>query len=428
MSDAQVIKIGVHSVAVGCDWVSPSSGNSTTKEIASIAKSKGSNFGAVLKTESFDVVGIHSSEGKGLPSGAAWLSQNCMGQHVILIEGIEDEPNKSWLCILNNGSPVLDVVCENVELDELIRTSKYHDDYKVYSKTYYYEGAESLSFLDLIKEEDKPQLIRQIRGIDPKLAIIGVAIVVVFGGGFGGYAFYTNHKKEQARLQAIRASSLQEEQRRIETERIKASNAQKTEQYLKSEVLDQAVASEQIRLWMETIERLPLNVGGWVPSNAKCSVSSCDVKYSRKKYGTISDFISESQAKGWVISEWTNDECTIRFDLSSVNRSGNIQEIASNNDFLPIFVSGFQRLQMIGLQFDVVRPVDLVVPDIEPLPPEVEVKNVHKIGTFTFKGDSLAYLGDLSGFVNFKNVAISQFTADLIKYNWVLEGKYVVAN
>lgn len=428
MSDAQVIKIGVHSVAVGCDWVSPSSGSSTAKEIAAIAKSKGSNFGAVLKTESFDVVGIHSSEGKGLPSGAAWLSQNCMGQHVILIEGIEDEPNKSWLCILNNGSPVLDVVCENIELDELIKTSKYHDDYKVFSKTYFYEGADSRSFLDLIKEDDKPQLIRQIRGVDPKIAILGLAFVVVFGGGFGGYAFYTNHKKEQARLQAIRASSLQEEQKRIEIERIKASNAQKVDQYLKSEVMDQALASEQIRLWMETIERLPVNVAGWIPSSAKCSTDSCDIKYSRKKYGTISDFMTESGQKGWIISDWSNDECTIRFDLSSLNRSGNIQEIASNNDFLPAFVSGFQRLQMIGLQFDVVRPTDLSVPGLEPLPPEVESKNIHKMGTFSVKGDSLAYPGEMSEFVNFKNVAVSQFTADLIKYNWVLEGKYVVSN
>lgn len=417
------LTIGDHKVAIGLSWKASPSGQLSSKEVSILSKAAGLNFGAIMKNES--IVGFCSSESKGLPSGAAWLASGTQESNFVLIEEIPDDPSISWLCIIRQNTPVLDIVCKNTEINAYIEEWVVSGKPNVFTRVFFYEGARTASFLDLVGNSKPQYFVKQVTGIDPKLAIGLGALLVVGTVGFIGNHLYSEYKKEKARKDQMQAASMKDEQLRLEIERVKRDNQLKIEGALKTNYVEDASLKDRINAWMDSVGEFPLHVAGWVPKRAECNKKECTFFYGREISGTVNSFLESAEKNRWTVSKWTPEECSLILNLSSSNRRANISNIREKDPFLKDFISNMQKMAVAGLKFDVRESSNLKI-EIEAYPDGSFDPINWEEGEFMVSGSSLAEPRGVSEYIGYDNLTAEAFTVNFDTLAWSIKGKYVV--
>lgn len=425
MSDnmPSVITIGNYKVAVGGNWKASPTGEMNSKEISKLSKACGSNFGAIMKAEG--IVGFYAPEAKGAPSGAAWLASSSTEANLVLIEEIPEDPSISWLCIIKQGNPVIDVVCKNNEIAEIIQEWS-HGSPPVFSKSYFYdETARPLTLVDLVGGSKPQHYVKQVNGVDPKLILGGAVLFVVVGVGVVGNHFWTAYKKEKARKDAMQSASLKDEQLRLEIERIRRENTMKIDNALKTNYFEDASIKERVSSWLDTIGSYPVHFAGWTALKAECNKLDCTIIYKRDPQGTVNTFFESATRNGWQISNWTPDECSLISNLSSSNRRANISNVGERDQSIKDMISSFQRLSFVGLKFDVKKPEQMTLA-LESYPDGTQDPINWDEGVFTVGGSSVAEPRGIYEYIEYDTLTAETITVNIESSAWEIKGKYLV--
>ena len=428
-----IVTIDGRDIVVGLRWKTLQGILPEAKEISALSREDGRLKTGVILKGGYTTVGLVPSldRAKGLPAGAAWVATAHPTDAIVLIEPIGND--RFWFCATRKGSPIIDVLCSELDIERLIDEVLEHGDAKVYSREGFVSDSDAGTFFDVI-EDTNPTLVKHIVGWNPThIMAVAVAATMVLAG-LGGYLFFKHRSQVEAQKRVARVTAEAAAKEKADGERIRQEAIAAVESQVKSKSVEAPSPENLINAWFYAFSELPVAVAGWALDSIQCGASkACDVTFKREKFGTTNSLMAAALERGWNVAGVINDDAVISVPFDAKLRNGTLSLIPSEADFINDFSSALQSMGLAGVKTTrtaaelVLPPTPKQPPSAAGSPPAPPVAiTPWRVGTFSLNGVGLFSAHDSRLYLNYDNVAVHAMKLNVNTKIWTIEGSYAI--
>lgn len=421
------INIAGHNVAVAMTWRLLTGMASTQAEIRTIAREVGAKYGILVSSDTVSVVGL-SREKSTAACGAAWLAAALGNDDSILIErvGMRDY----WVCTLSEGAPLPghDMVIEGEEamrekVAEILRSGSY----RIYSSIpdLPFEITSPKGFAELVTATPVIR-IRQVAGVNLKLAGVSTLVLLLAIGYFVGDNLWQERKRKLARDEVALATAQREAAARQNEEQVRREAIEDARTAIINEILSQPAATAALAAWRNTIHSMPVYPAGWTLVSAECSASRCSARYERGPLGTMESFrvaAAEHRLSDYSLEP---DSATISLPSAEVPRREANTDSLPGDTFFETLTTRMQGLRLAKINGTPTRaeakPIALPGPPGEK--PVMITDIPWKRGALQVSGTSLFGAWDMGDYLADPNIAVTRMSVEFRTGAWQIHSIY----
>lgn len=384
--------VGGKEFIAGLTWEVVGNGVKDKGAIKPVIDSSGMNFGVKIPSSKSNdlLVGLSDESLKGSKSLAAMVADATGGANTLVVSSVEkpDGTTAWWVCFVLDGFVIYgsDVLYDALNL--AVRAAKSHSqlgqkiDRTIVSEDLVGEfpGAEVLELLEFTGAGAKSHEIQAINGFSSKnfMVVVLVGLIVLGGGGYFIYQSFGESLgiKEPEYVEKSPAQILQE---------LKV----KSEKIMNDRLIQTPILHNQMRLYIEALENLPLFIAGWEVSKLSINQRGEAAIDLVRREGSLHSLASQSSLNGWdIVVDGVGDNAVWKLNVGTYEPAGKVPELPDGNLVKTDLKDMFQRINYAGYSFETAYPL---IRRAE-IPPGINFTSPAQVSNFSLTSEGMAYL------------------------------------
>lgn len=468
----QIIEIKNKKWTVGLEWEILPGEASFKEEAKEIADKTASNFGIITEYEGQFSIGLSKKVNPKNPSANLYLAianqqkRSEEGANYypdwIVVEEVGDE--KYWMAIIKNGipTPQSDAILDITTVKDRIIDLLVSDTFTIYSpcveiKALFdsQKNIEELGLNDLTSEVTTKIKFLKLRGIPDTVIKAGVAVAILLGLLYAGYAFMEGRDlSEKQKIFVERQEAEQKAKKEKYEQELTVWEKQKKQNEIdaKNKITSSMRVNTAgiVSAWYDLVGDIETGTHGWQLNKIECYVedkeikpeATCDILFNRTGLSTNRMFLQDYPTailKG--DQALVKRKVTIDDNFIVPNTDGLLTSLYTAKNWGFDMISQLQLLKIVNIENEI-KPSTTITYTLpaKPLSPEEQMSGQkahieeqkgigYAMGQITIRNDNVELMKEVVDNVDFKGVSVRKATFEpksLGEINWTIQFDYYV--